>query len=240
MPNESDLESYFSDQLSTRLLFSVATTEIPATDLCEPELEKLSEMRHESRRASWLKGRQALKSLIAKLSLITSTPSYDSAATAGAPAARRLLTLPTNPTYIQIDTTKLPVPHPCLSLTHSVDLAIAVASVDISSGLGIDLESNREVRAATTRFYLNETEHKQISSITSPIPNDDLLRLWTAKESLFKSDLKNKDMTILKYAMEDARKLTGSASIQINGEMRHFKYASKKFDQHWLTVSIAV
>ncbi len=133
------------------------------------------------------------------------------------------------------DTAAFPVPNPKCSLSHTDSVAVCVARVK-GSGVGIDIEGAREVRPPTKKFYLTEIEQEQMDCSSQ----DDLLRMWTVKESLFKADMQNANKTVLKYVTENASLFTGVATNDgVSGKL-YFKYASKKFGQHWLSVSIAI
>lgn len=114
-----------------------------------------------------------------------------------------------------VDTTALSFPHPEISLTHTEDVAVAVAC-EGARGVGVDLEVRPPSERAARRF-LSEAEFAG----TSP---DDWLRLWTVKEARFKADLRNKGRTILEYGIDDPR----------------FRHASVPVFGGWLTVAVAV
>ena len=115
-----------------------------------------------------------------------------------------------------IDTSTLRFPHPELSLTHTEDVAVAVAC-DGAGGVGVDLEIRPPSERAARRF-LTESE---FAASGGP---DGWLRMWTVKEACFKADLKNKGRTILEYASQDPR----------------FRHASIRVFGGWLTVALAV
>lgn len=234
MLNESELESFFSAKLPCRVIFAVVDREIAETALSDGEKKKLQEIKHERRRSSWLKGRLALKTLMRRLRTNNADPGSASGPMQFAPTEDAELA--------SFDTSTLVLPHRGISLAHTDDLACAVGSLDSKCGLGIDLEGDREVKSATTRFYLNEKEHEQINlnSAEQTLSNDDLLRMWTVKEALFKSDLHNEGMTVARYGVDDLHEEYGSAGVEIAGKLQKFKYASKKFGKYWLSVAVAL
>jgi 4'-phosphopantetheinyl transferase EntD len=115
-----------------------------------------------------------------------------------------------------IDTSTLRFPHPELSLTHTEDVAVAVAC-EGAAGVGVDLELRTPSERAARRF-LSEAEFAAAGG------SDGWLRLWTVKEACFKADLQNKGRTILEYAVQDPR----------------FRHASVRVFGGWLTVALAV
>ena len=114
-----------------------------------------------------------------------------------------------------VDTSTLSFPHPELSLTHTEDVAVAVACRG-ARGVGVDLEVRPPSERAARRF-LRPAEFAG----TAP---DDWLRLWTVKEARFKADLRNQGRTILEYGVDDPR----------------FRHASIPVFGGWLTVAVAV
>jgi phosphopantetheinyl transferase len=115
-----------------------------------------------------------------------------------------------------VDTSTLRFPHPELSLTHTEDVAVAVACPG-AGGVGVDLETRPPSERAARRF-LSSAEFAQ-----APGP-DDWLRLWTVKEALFKADLRNQGRVVTQYALDDPR----------------FRHASIRVFGGWLTVAVAV
>ena len=121
-----------------------------------------------------------------------------------------------------IDVTKISFPNEYFSISHTKDCAVAIGilnSCESSNGVGIDLELNRKVDVKHTRYYLSKYESDLVNS------NDDLLRLWTVKEALFKAD-PNNDGGILKYYnVKNPKTLKGEA---INKKGDTFYYNSIK------------
>jgi 4'-phosphopantetheinyl transferase EntD len=153
----------------------------PTDALAPGERAALEKLKAERRRASWLRGRAALKALLG-----------------------------------DVDTSTLSFPHPELSLTHTEDIAVAVAC-EGALGLGVDLELRLPSERVARRFLSEE----EFAAAEGP---DDWLRLWTVKEARFKADLHNKGRTILEYASRDPR----------------FRHASVPVFGGWLTVAVAV
>jgi 4'-phosphopantetheinyl transferase EntD len=116
----------------------------------------------------------------------------------------------------EIDTSALRFPHPELSLTHTEDVAVAVAC-EGAGGVGIDLELRPPSERAARRF-LSAAEFEAAGG------PDGWLRMWTVKEARFKADLRNQGRTILEYASQDPG----------------YRHASIRVFGGWLTVALAV
>jgi acyl carrier protein len=84
-------------------------------------------------------------------------------------------------------------PHPRASVTHTDRAgAAAVLLGGPAAGVGVDLEHDQPVSLAAARFYLRDDE-----------PHDDLLRLWTVKEAMFKADPANATRLLRDYRADD-------------------------------------
>jgi acyl carrier protein len=84
-------------------------------------------------------------------------------------------------------------PHPRASVTHTGRAgAAAVLAGGPAAGVGVDLEHDRPMHTAMARFYLRDDE-----------PRDDLLRLWTVKEAMFKADPDNATRMLRDYRVAD-------------------------------------
>jgi len=121
-----------------------------------------------------------------------------------------------------LDLAKVSFPHPFLSLSHTKDCAVAIGILNSGNavkGIGIDLELDRKVSTKHMKFYLNDFESDL------KINNDDMLRLWTVKEALFKAD-RNNDSNVLKdYIVKNSKTLSGKAT---NKKGHSFYYKSIK------------
>lgn len=211
MQIECELEVHFSKVLGKRIMLSICREALEPAELTPFERTRYAEMKHEHRKLSWLRGRKALRLICRKSGLDSLDPTE---------------------AVIQM-------PHPQLSLSHSGEFAIAAACNE-KTGIGVDLELERPVKHGMSRFFLSERETNFVNSLEECEQNDNMLRLWTVKESLFKSDLNNSGKTVLKYELVDAALLTGLASTDTKcGESKlQFKYASKKLDKYWLSIAV--
>jgi acyl carrier protein len=85
-------------------------------------------------------------------------------------------------------------PHPRASVTHTPHAGAAAVLLDgPAAGIGVDLEHDRPVSPRMARFYLHDDELTQ----------QDLLRLWTVKEAMFKADPGNHDRMLRDYRADD-------------------------------------
>jgi len=97
------------------------------------------------------------------------------------------------------DTSKLLFPHRQFSVTHAGDLAFAIGNAANQAGIGVDYEPLRNVTPNVARWFLNTSEKCWIGSKVKT--NDHLIRLWTIKESAFKSFPHNAGMALLDFAI---------------------------------------
>ncbi len=94
---------------------------------------------------------------------------------------------------------------PCsyASLTHSRDVAIAIAlPLHIRAiGIGIDLEHDRPMKPDMARLICGAHERAWLESLPKDRRDAELLRLWTAKEALYKADPTQGDAIIAEYTL---------------------------------------
>jgi hypothetical protein len=124
------------------------------------------------------------------------------------------------------DTSLLCYPGDGFSLTHSGGVAVAVAS-RCEKGLGVDLERLRPVKAEAARFFLGMREQA--------LDGADLLRLWTVKEAVFKSDRRNGGRLLRDYRLAEPRGLRGTASGPRPGS--RYGYVSRRWENWWLSLA---
>lgn len=211
-----ELEEYFSTGFKRRIIPCLVSELLDDEDLSATERIHLTQFKSEKRRHSWLRGRRALKILLRDLEFVDP-----------------------NSSFADIDTSATFFPHPAFSLTHSQDIAIAIACMAPAFGVGIDLELIRATKPQMSKFYLSETDRKWLDSIPQENRNSEQIRLWTVKESVFKSDLNNMDRTMLRYKIEDTSAICGKAfTLELNG-VQDFQYMSKRFGDYWISVSLS-
>jgi phosphopantetheinyl transferase (holo-ACP synthase) len=130
------------------------------------------------------------------------------------------------------------MPNSAYSLSHSGDFAVSVFSAE-DKGVGVDLEMERVVKAGSTKFFLSQLEKEWTSTLPEGSEqNDQILRLWTVKEALFKSDLQNEGKTVSRYVLDQPSFLIGTASNSSDRGKKTFRYSSHKFLNYWLSIAV--
>lgn len=94
------------------------------------------------------------------------------------------------------DTSGVGFPNPRLSLTHAGGLAFAAGSEARTGGIGIDFEMLRAVNPRMADWFLGEEEQAWLAQQPAQTRSDELIRLWTVKESAFKSHPSNARLTL--------------------------------------------
>ena len=217
-----EFEEYFTQAFKRPIIPCITREPLTRAELSETETIQYAQFKNERRKESWLRGRRALKILLRDLEF--------------AEHRGELRDTDTSATFF---------PHPAFSLSHSQDLAIAIACLAPAFGVGIDLEFIRPTKPQMARFYLSESEREWLDELDSEERSLQQIRLWTVKEALFKSDLNNLGRTLLRYELEDPISIAGRASIKEsaakNSETRKqtFDYKSKRFGSIWVTVAIS-
>ena len=185
----------FGRLLDVELTVCLATRPTRVTALSPWERDRYRHLATAARRASWLRGRSALKMLLRRL---------------GEPD----------------DTGTLSFPNRRCSLTHSGPYALAVGtSPGMLRGLGVDLEVNGPPHPAAARMFLTRREMATLRRIPGPARPGELLRLWTAKEAVFKCDPDNHGRILADYEINAPRDWVGSARRAGNVRGAEFLYA---------------
>lgn len=212
-----EFEEYFSSGFGRPIIPCIVTEPLDRSDLSETEIIQLAQFKNEKRRLSWLRGRRALKILLRDLEFVEQH--FD---------------------YQMIDTSATFFPHPAFSLSHSQDVAIAIACLAPAFGVGIDFEFIRETKPQMSKFYLQEHERNWLADIPDKERSCEQIRLWTVKEAVFKSDLNNLDRTLIKYSLADPQAESGKATIiEFGGGKQEIEYKSKRFGNAWITIAIS-
>jgi len=131
--------------------------------LSDAESVRLSGMKHEKRRRSFLLGRASLRLLLAELTEVS-------------PAAIRVV-IEENGSLSAPETPYL------ISIAHSGDRAVAVASRE---AIGIDIEISSERSENLLPYILHDDEFPRLQSLLLS-DQEKLLLCWTAKEAVLKA-----------------------------------------------------
>lgn len=140
----------------------------------------------------------------------------------------------------QEDAAQLVMPHPRYSLTHCLNTVAAVANpLKHAMGIGIDLEYGRSVSQQAAKFFLTHKERLIVDTYDNV--NQQLLRLWTIKEAIYKADMNNRcNFWFFDYETQNPGALVGTA-IKVNCQSKKkFRYASMPYQDGFLTIAIAI
>jgi acyl carrier protein len=155
--------------------------------------------------------------------------------------ARRALRLALAASHRPPDTSLLAVPSPVMSLSHTTQIAVAaVAPVpsDAVTGIGVDLELGRTPRPEGARFFLSSAERSWVAALPQAFQPNALLRLWTVKEALFKSDMTNHHTSLRDYEVAAPWHYQGHARrTQLDME---FHYRTFALPGGFLSLAIAL
>lgn len=170
---ERMLAAQIEHELGIRLQIAVAYGAAESPCLTPGEQAQCARLRTETRRAAWQTGRAALKRLRTRCG-------EDS------------------------DTSGIVFPNPRYSLTHSGGYAVAAGAVAAGlAGIGIDFEILRHVDPRAARFFLTARECVWVQELPERRRTAELLRLWTIKEALFKSDTENRYTGLADYELAE-------------------------------------
>jgi 4'-phosphopantetheinyl transferase EntD len=178
------IAALLAQELGIDLQIAIADRAIDSAGLMPGERAQLARFQTVARRTSWKTGRAALKQLCALCG-------------------------------VDDDTSGIVFPSPCYSLTHSSGYAVAVGAVSAGlAGIGIDLEFLRLVDPRAGQFFLTAHERVWIKSLPAVRHSTELLRLWTIKEALFKSDPHNHCTCLMDYALAEPGSSRGQVVIR--------------------------
>lgn len=206
--NEATLACEVQHGFDVLLKVAISSESIALDRLSSKELERLCELGTSARRVEWLKGRSAFKRLLNSLGEAEETAS-------------------------------IAFPNSRFSLTHSGDFAVALGTYSGKlSGIGVDLELNRSVNPKTARFFLSEHEHEWLRCLKEEASKQQyLLRLWTIKEALFKSDPHNSERWFTDYRIEAPAELSGRAFVGSEKAIE-FRYSCFELEEGFLSVAV--
>jgi len=205
---EQILAAQIEQELGMRLQITIADRAIESTCLTPGEQAQFARFHTEARRAAWKTGRAALKRLRIRCG-------EDG------------------------DTSGLVFPNPRYSLTHSGGYAIAAGAVAAElAGVGIDFEVLRQVDLRVGRFFLTAHECAWLQGLPDRHHAAALLRLWTIKEALFKSDAENHCTGLADYGLAEPGERRGQVVMR-RGKGVAMQYVCYAFGPGILSVAVA-
>lgn len=111
------------------------------------------------------------------------------------------------------DIDALEFPNTRFSLTHSADVALAVADTSGKlGGIGVDLEVDTRIQPAAARFFLTEREQDWVQRQPAERRSHHLLRLWCVKEAVFKANPGNSGTVLGDHELVEPADSCGKAS----------------------------
>jgi 4'-phosphopantetheinyl transferase EntD len=206
--DETQLERALTEELGVPVIITISEDTLDHRQLSAGEMRRFTELKTTPRRRSWLRGRHALKRLLVRMGESD-------------------------------DTSSISFPHSRLSLTHAASYAVA-AGADASctcAGIGVDLELDRAPHPRSARFFLTAAEQQWVGELPEGIQAAQLLRLWTVKEALFKSDPDNVNSMLYDYALDAPDAQSGHARRPGNDGVE-IHYLSVETERGFLTVAV--
>jgi len=129
--------------------------------------------------------------------------------------------------------------HARLSVSHSGAYTVAIGTTSrVARGIGVDLEVRRAPAADAARFFLNEDERRWALEAPAADQPKRLLRLWTIKEALFKSNPSNQGTHVWDYRLDNPERSWGTASLR-GDQSRLFRYCAVRLAAGYLSVAVS-
>jgi 4'-phosphopantetheinyl transferase EntD len=215
LDDRSALEAHFRRALGLPVALEALASDAPLREPAPHERTHLARFGDPRRAASWMRGRQALERLVARLGA-DGTPGFT----------------------VPVDPGRVVFPHACLSLTHTGDRAVAVGiPAGAAFGVGVDLELRERMREGAERFFLGPDEARWLLSAAVPRRDRDRVRLWTVKEAVFKANPRNRGSLLGHYLLADPGAAVGTARWKEEpGAV--FRYASADLNPGALSIAI--
>jgi phosphopantetheinyl transferase len=204
------LRDYFRERLN--LPFEVYFTDSLCLEslLSENEKEILANFNSQTRKQNWLLGRQAIKQVIKNIS-----NDFDNSS-------------------LSFDTAQIKFPCNWLSLSHSADLAIAIALPQTIKlkGLGLDLQLNKFPKAGSEKFFVKPSEKEILNNLPEKDPAKNRCLFWTIKEACYKANPENQNTFLSEYEITNFDLGLAKKGIY------QFKFASLALPNGFLSVAI--
>lgn len=123
------------------------------------------------------------------------------------------------------------------SLTHAGHRLYALKATRASlQGVGIDFEPWRLLDARHARLMLTPRERQ----CTQHASSEDLLRIWTIKEALFKADVGGQRHWVNAYELDRPLHNRGFGKVHCNGYTKRFRYISIRTPEGILSTAFAL
>ena len=112
-------------------------------------------------------------------------------------------------------------------------------AADGATGIGVDFEGHRPVKAGTVRFYLSESERSRPEA--AALTERDLLRLWTVKEALLKADPLNRAGSRLwSYSLSGSLQSRRGNAAGPAGCGFAFRYLTLEVPRGFLSIALSI
>jgi phosphopantetheinyl transferase len=179
--NEDSFANALLETFSLPIIACFEGLPLAEEKLSPGEREELARLAAPGRRESWLRGRAALKRLLASLGESDDTSAL-----------------------------KFPHPRVSLTHSDAWAVAVGSTSAKML-GLGVDLQVKAAPKPETARRFLNPAELVWLRRMEEEERPRMLHRLWTVKEAVFKADPENSGKTLRDYGMADPGYVAGKA-----------------------------
>lgn len=127
------------------------------------------------------------------------------------------------------DVDTLSFPNARFSLSHSSDVALAVAEPSGTlAGLGVDLEIDTRMQPGAARFFLTGREHEWLRTQVTARWSHHLLRLWCIKEAVFKANPANSGKMLVDHELAEPERAMGAARTSTGRTMEYVSWCESR------------
>lgn len=124
---------------------------------------------------------------------------------------------------------KINFPNECISLSHSKN-HVVVVRINGFKGVGIDIQFKKPQEKSSKSKLLKRIAFKDLKKSTE----EDVLKVWTIKEALFKANMQNKNTYLSEYKLID----NTCAEFEKDGMKVRFEYICFDFDEFLLSCAV--
>jgi len=182
-----DLECIVSKALSVEGKVAGAVSPIDKNELWPGEVELFQKLKSEIRRADWLRGRTALKSLFRRFQEREDT------------------------SFILFPNSRFSLSH-----SGNYAVAAGVDS-GLVRGIGVDFQVFRPVSLSMAEKFLSEDEYSWLIRVNELSRSGTALQLWSIKESLFKANVENHGTFLSQYRLMSSHDFENGIAIAPGG-----------------------